>query len=174
VTLNLPLTTSHAGSLAYHLDSATPVSGVVAAPAWPFAPAAQTIYAFYMRASLAGDVDMAIVLPLDVVANKLKRLEEELRQLNRKALTFDQERESGDLKDLIEPRLERIRDTIGSIRSSLLDLSTDIEPMRDDISGTPPDQPHAIEGYFTEEDTETRFERKNSNTPRKPKPDRED
>jgi len=117
---------------------------------------------------------MAIVLPLDVVANKLKRLEEELRQLNRKALTFDQERESGDLKDLIEPRLERIRDTIGSIRSSLLDLSTDIEPTRDDISGTPPDQPHAIQSYFTEEDTETRFEQKKSNTLRKPQPDRED
>lgn len=127
-----------------------------------------------MRASLTGDVDMAIVLPLDVVANKLKRLEEDLRQLNRKALTFDQERESGDLKDLIEPRLERIRDTIRSIRSSLLDLSTDIEPTRDDISGTPPDQPHAIARNFTEEDTETRFERENSITPRKPQPDRED
>ncbi len=127
-----------------------------------------------MRASLTADVDMAIVLPLDVVASKLKRLEEELRQLNRKALTFDQERESGDLKDLIEPRLERIRDTIRSIRSSLLDLSTDIEPTRDDISGPPPDQPHAIARYFTDEDTETRFERENSNTPRKPQPDRED
>ena len=116
---------------------------------------------------------MAIVLPLEVVANKLKRLEEELRQLNRKALTFDQERESGDLKDLIEPRLERIRDTIRSIRSSLLDLSTDIEPTRDDTSDPPPDQPHAIERYFTEGDTEARFERESSN-PRKPQPDRED
>jgi chromosome segregation ATPase len=127
-----------------------------------------------MRASLTGDVDMAIVLPLDVVANKLKRLEEELRQLNRKALTFEQERESGDLKDLIEPRLERIRETIRSIRSSLLDLSADIEPQRDDISGTPPDQPHAIARTFTEEDTETRFELENSTSPRKPQPDRED
>jgi hypothetical protein len=127
-----------------------------------------------MRASLTADVDMAIVLPLDVVANKLKRLEEELRQLNSKALTFDQERESGDLKDLIEPRLERIRDTIRSIRSSLLDLSTDIEPTRDAISGTPLDQPQAIERYFTEEDTETRFEREKSNAPRKPQPDRDD
>jgi hypothetical protein len=127
-----------------------------------------------MRASLTGDVDMAIVLPLDVVANKLKRLEEELRQLNRKALTFDQQRESGELKDLIEPRLERIRDTIRSIRSSLLDLSTDIEPTRDDISGTPPDQPHAIARNFTEEDTETRFERENSTSRRKPQPERED
>jgi hypothetical protein len=127
-----------------------------------------------MRASLAGDVDMAIVLPLDVLANKLKRLEEELRQLNRKALTFDQERESGELKELIEPRLERIRGTIRSIRSCLLDLSTDIEPTRDDISATPPDQSHAIARNFTEEDTETRFERQNSISPRKPQPDRED
>jgi hypothetical protein len=118
---------------------------------------------------------MAIVLPLDVVANKLKRLEEEIRQLNMKALTFDQERECGDLKDLIEPRLERIRDTIRSIRSSLSDLSTDIEPTRDDISGTPPDQRHAAERYFTEEDTETRFEREDSaHAPRKPQPDRDD
>jgi hypothetical protein len=128
-----------------------------------------------MRASLTADVDMAIVLPLDVVANKLKRIEQELRHLNIKSLTFDPERESGDLKDLIEPRLERIRDTIRSIGSSLADLSTDIEPIRDDISGTPPDQPHAIAGYSTEEDTETRFERENSAyTSRKSQPDRDD
>jgi hypothetical protein len=128
-----------------------------------------------MRASLTADIDMAIILPLDVVANKLKRIEVELRHLNSKALTFDQERESGDLEDLIEPRLERIRDTIRSIGSSLADISTDIEPTRDAISGTPPDQPHAIAGYSTEEDTETRFERENSAyTSRKPQPDQDD
>jgi hypothetical protein len=127
-----------------------------------------------MRASLPTDVDMAIVLPLDVVANKLKRIEEELRQLHMKALSCDRERESGDLKDQIEPRLERIRDTIGSIRSSLADLGSDIEPTRDAIPGAPPDQPHAIERYFVEEDTEIRFERESFNTPRKPAPDRDD
>jgi hypothetical protein len=128
-----------------------------------------------MRASLTAHVDMAVVLPLDVVANKLKRIEEELRDLNMKALTFDRERESGDLKDLIEPRLERIRDTITSIRSCLSNLSTDIAPTSDDISATPPDYPHAIQRYFTEEDTETRFERENSKyAPRKPQPDRDD
>jgi hypothetical protein len=128
-----------------------------------------------MRPPLTADVEMAIVLPLDVVANKLKRLAEELRQLNMKALTFDQERESGDLKDLIEPRLERIRGTIRSIRSSLADLSSDVEPTRDDISGTPPDHAHAVETYFAEEDTETRFEREiPAYAPRKPQPDRDD
>jgi hypothetical protein len=128
-----------------------------------------------MRASFTADVDMTIVLPLDVLANKLKRIEEELRELNLKVLSFDRERESGDLKDLIEPRFDRIRDTLTSIGSCLSNLSADIASTRDDISGTPPDYPHAIDRYLTEEDTETRFERENSGyTPRKPQPDRDD
>jgi len=76
-------------------------------------------------------VEMTIALPLDVVANKLTRIEEELRFLNMKVLSFHQERDSGDLKRLIGARLERIHDTLDSIRASLSHLDADIQPTRD-------------------------------------------
>ena len=126
-----------------------------------------------MRATRTGPVDMAIILPLDVIAGKLQRLEEELQHLSVKALSFDRERESGDLRNLLEPRLERIRDTMSSIRSCLSGLSADIEPTSDNISTTPPD--HAFARDFREEDTEVRVGRQDfAYAPRKSKPDRDD
>jgi len=126
-----------------------------------------------MRATLTDPVDMAIILPLDVVANKLQKLEEELRHLSVKALSFDRERECGDLRNSLEPRLERIRDTISSIRSCLSGLSADIEPTSDNISGTPPE--HTIERHLREEDTEVRVGREDfAYATRKPEPDRDD
>lgn len=126
-----------------------------------------------MRATLTDPVDMAIILPLDVVASKLQKLEEELRQLSLKALRFEPERERGELRDLLEPRLELIRDTMSSIRSCLSGLSADIEPTSSNISATPTD--HAIERDFQEEDTEVRVARQDfAYAPRKPEPDRDD
>jgi len=116
---------------------------------------------------------MAIILPLDVLANKLQKLEEELRQLSAKALSFDRERECGELRKLLEPRLEHIRDTIGSISSCLSGLSADIEPTNDNIAGTR--SGHAIESDFREEDTEVRVRQQDfAYAPRKPVPERDD
>jgi hypothetical protein len=127
-----------------------------------------------MRASLPGRVEMTIVLPLDVVASKLKRIEEELRHLSIQAMSIDQESASEDLKDLIEARLERIRDTICAISSCLSDLSTDMQ-CADDLSVTPSDDAHGIERYFREDPTDAPFERENSERAyRKPQPDRDD
>ncbi|HWW29837.1 MAG TPA: hypothetical protein VNY80_07480, partial [Steroidobacteraceae bacterium] len=72
-----------------------------------------------------------IVLPLDVAHNKLIKIEEELRQLNMKVLSFGQERESGHLSDLIEPRLESLHETLDAIRERLSDLNSDIQPTRE-------------------------------------------
>src|SRR5580692_5801540 len=98
-----------------------------------------------MRASLTGPVEMTIGLPLDVVASKLRRIEEELRNLSIKASSIDKEAGSEDLKALIEARLERIRDTIYSISSCLSDLSTDMQTA-DDFRVTPTNG-HAVERY---------------------------
>ncbi len=85
---------------------------------------------------------MTVALPLDVVANKLMKIEEELRSLNMKVLNFEQERERGGLNGLIGARLERIHDTLDSIRARLSHLDADIQPTRyptgssvDDSSG---------------------------------------
>jgi hypothetical protein len=125
-----------------------------------------------MRASLTGDVEMTIVLPLDVVAGKLRRIEEELRHLSIRAVSIDQEAESKELNALIAARLERIRDTIYSISSCLADLSTDMQGA-EDIPVTPPGR--GIETYFSDDGTDAPFERENSDHAyRKPRPDRDD
>ena len=74
---------------------------------------------------------MTLALPLDVVANKLQRIDEELRLLNMKVLALDQERESGGLHGSIGARLERIHDTLDSIRARLSRLDADAQPTRD-------------------------------------------
>jgi hypothetical protein len=126
-----------------------------------------------MRASLTGPVEMTIGLPLDVVASKLRRIEEELRNLSIKASSIDKEAGSEDLKALIEARLERIRDTIYSISSCLSDLSTDMQTA-DDFRVTPTNG-HAVERYFSEEGADAPFEREDSDHAyRKPQPDRDD
>lgn len=126
-----------------------------------------------MRASLTGPVEMTIGLPLDVVAGKLRRIEQELRHLSIKALSIDQEAESEDLKDLIEARLERIRDAIYSISSCLSELSTDMQTAND-IPLTPPDE-RGMERYSSDDGKDAPFERENSDHAyRKPQPDRDD
>jgi hypothetical protein len=123
-----------------------------------------------MRASLTGPVEMTIGLPLDVVASKLRRIEQELRQLSIKAESIDQEAESEDLKVLIEARLERIRDTIYAINSCLSELSTGMQTA-DDIPLTP----RGMERYFSDDGKDAPFERENFEYAyRKPQPDRDD
>jgi hypothetical protein len=81
-----------------------------------------------MKQKASAHVEMTIVLPLDVAHNKLMKIEEELRQLNMKVMSFGQERESGHLSDLIEPRLQSLHETLDSIRERLSDLNSDIQP----------------------------------------------
>jgi hypothetical protein len=126
-----------------------------------------------MRASVSGRVEMTVVLPLDVVASKLQRIEEELRHLSIKAVSMDQESETEDLRDLIEVRLERIRDTIYSINSCLSDLSSDMQA--GGIPVTPAGEAHEIKRYISEDGADSPFERENSDhARRKPQPDWDD
>ena len=61
--------------------------------------------------------DMAIVLPLGVVANQLRKIEAELRLLNMKSLDFADERENAILAGRIEARLDNINEALDSIRN---------------------------------------------------------
>jgi hypothetical protein len=105
-----------------------------------------------MTEKSSAHVELTIALPLDVVANKLWRIEKELRSLNMKVLNFEQERDSGDLNGLIGVRLARIHETLDSIRACLSHLDADIQPTR----------------YVTESSVD------DSSEYRKPRPDRDD
>jgi hypothetical protein len=74
------------------------------------------------------NMEMALVLPLGVAAHQLMKIEADLRQLNMKALDFARERENTPHTGLIEGRLEKINETIDSIRVLVSDIAADLHP----------------------------------------------
>lgn len=120
-----------------------------------------------MTRKTSANVEMAIVLPLDVAANKLMKIEEELRHLNAKVLSFEEERETGLLSDLIEARLERIHETLDAIRERLADINSDIQPTREDLSHTSTEAARATGRQAGLADAESLWDRK-------PQPGRDD
>jgi len=96
------------------------------------------------------NLEMAIVLPLGVVANQLGKIEVELRLLKKKSSDFAGERENSLLAGRIEARLGNIHEALDSIR----DLVSGIEAhMR-----------------LSPRDVDTVY----SHADRKPRPDRDD
>lgn len=81
-----------------------------------------------MTPESSAEWEMAIVLPLGVVANQLRRIETQLRLVNMKALEFARERESRVLRALVESRLDGIHDALGSISGLVADIEADLEP----------------------------------------------
>jgi hypothetical protein len=81
-----------------------------------------------MTGASSANLELAIVLPLGVVANQLMRIEAELRLLNMKALAVARERENGRLTELIDARLENINEVLDSIRGLVSDIEADIHP----------------------------------------------
>ena len=82
--------------------------------------------------------EIAIVLPLGVVDSQLRKVEEQLRVLNMKALDFGKEYQDRTLRRLIETRLEHISEVLGSIAGLVSDINADIQPkpkpLRDDVA----------------------------------------
>lgn len=76
------------------------------------------------------DWEIAIDLPLGVVASQLMRIEEQLRFLNMKAADFVRERDSARRNGAIAGRLEHINRALESIRTLMADIETDIEASR--------------------------------------------
>ncbi len=81
-----------------------------------------------MTPESSAEWEMAIVLPLGVVANQLRRIETQLRLVNMKALELSRERESRALRALVESRLDGIHDALGSISGLVADIEADLEP----------------------------------------------
>ncbi len=97
-----------------------------------------------MSDKTSAPIEMTIALPLDVIAGKLVRIEEELRHLSRRTPSFEREREQGSLAKLIAARLGGIRASLDSIRTLLSVLEDDADPVlsdaRDDVAH--PQTPH--------------------------------
>jgi hypothetical protein len=81
-----------------------------------------------MTETSAATLEMAIVLPLGVVARQLMKIEADLRLLNMKALELARERENGRHTRLIEDSLENINEALDAIKGLVSDIETDIRP----------------------------------------------
>ncbi len=80
-----------------------------------------------MTESSPANPELAIVLPLGVVANQLMRIEADLRFLNMKALAYAKERDAGLVARMAIP-IERINQALDLIRRLVADIETDVQP----------------------------------------------
>ncbi len=83
-----------------------------------------------MTKASSTDWEIAIDLPLGVVASQLTRIEEQLRLLNLKAADLVKERDGGRRNGAISVRLEDINRTLDAIRTFISDLEAEIEAAR--------------------------------------------
>ncbi len=72
--------------------------------------------------------EMAIMLPLGVVANQLMKVEADLRFLNAKASVYSQERDCAALISQVAARLEEINEALEAIRGLVADIEADFQP----------------------------------------------
>jgi hypothetical protein len=83
-----------------------------------------------MTDASAGNVEMAIVLPLGVVGKQLMRIESDLRNLNMKVLHVAKKRDDGHHAELITATLEGINVSLDSIRQLVAEFGADIHGTR--------------------------------------------
>jgi hypothetical protein len=81
-----------------------------------------------MTAGHSANWEMAIDLPLGVVAHQLMKIEADLRLLNMKAVDFAKAREDGRRAGSIRERLENINEVLDSIKSLVSTMESDIQP----------------------------------------------
>jgi hypothetical protein len=81
-----------------------------------------------MSETSGANLELAIGLPLGVIANQLMKIEADLRFLNMKALAFAKQRDKGSLDSQVAARLEKINEALDLIRGLMADLQTDIQP----------------------------------------------
>lgn len=74
---------------------------------------------------MRADVELAIGLPLDVVANRLRRIEADLRLLNMKTVALARAGENEPVGAMIEARIETIYEALDSIRSLVSEIEAD-------------------------------------------------
>jgi hypothetical protein len=74
------------------------------------------------------NLELAIALPLGVVANQLRRIEADLRFLSMKATGYANERENGVLAAKVSGGLEKISEALDLIRSLVADMEANVQP----------------------------------------------
>jgi len=82
---------------------------------------------------LRTDVELAIGLPLDVVANRLRRIEADLRLLNMKTVALARAGENEPVGAMIEARIETIYEALDSIRSLVSEIEADSRKPSSDL-----------------------------------------
>src|ERR1700704_1792232 len=95
----------------------------------------RAVGAALMTKASSTDWEIAIALPLGVVASQLARIEEQLRLLNLKAADLVKERDGGRRNGAIAVRLENINGAVDSIRPFMSDLEAEIDPPRRSSDG---------------------------------------
>lgn len=83
-----------------------------------------------MNKESSTDWEIAIDLPLGVVASQLVRIEEQLRLLNMKAADFVRQRDTARRNGAIAARLEHINRALDAIRTLMTEIETDIDATR--------------------------------------------
>jgi hypothetical protein len=73
------------------------------------------------------NLELAIALPLGVVANQLTRIEADLRFLSMKAAACVDERDSGQLAAKLAGGLEKINEALDAIRDLVADMQANIQ-----------------------------------------------
>ena len=86
-----------------------------------------------MSRTSPSELELAIVLPLGVLAQQLMKVEAQLRLVNMKALDLSCDSDYKGSAALINAKLEHISEALESIRSLVADLSRrKPQPARDD------------------------------------------
>jgi len=75
----------------------------------------------------AANLELAIALPLGVVANQLTRIEADLRFLSMKVSACVNERESGQLAAKVSGGLEKINEVLDLIRGVVADMEANLQ-----------------------------------------------
>src|ERR1700748_654831 len=81
-----------------------------------------------MSAPSPTSIELAIALPLGVVANQLRKGESDLRFFTAKTSTYGQDRDAGNLAAQVAARLEQINEALENIRTLIADIERDIQP----------------------------------------------
>jgi hypothetical protein len=71
--------------------------------------------------------ELAILLPLDVIANRLMAIQADLRLINFRAVNCAQSRENAELVSQAAARLERISEALDLIRDLVTEMETSLQ-----------------------------------------------
>jgi hypothetical protein len=78
------------------------------------------------KSDSTANFELAVVLPLGVVANQLMKVESELRFLSAKLSRYGQER--GSARAEVAARLEKMSEALDAIRHLIAEMQADVQP----------------------------------------------